>query len=68
MTAQIYQNTLKFLERVQATGLESYAWCEAHAFFSQKIQELAQAQVAQTLKGDGKDAASPSKGNTSDSK
>lgn len=56
MSIQIYQNVLKFLERVQTTGLEAYAFCEAHAFLTQQMQALAkttaQAQLAKEEKKD----------------
>jgi hypothetical protein len=40
MDVKIAQNILKFLERVQATGLEAYAWCEAHAAVAKEVERL----------------------------
>jgi hypothetical protein len=54
MSIQILQNTLKFLERVQTTGVEAYAWCEAHSYLTQEAKRLAQdvLKVPQEAKSD----------------
>lgn len=40
MNSNTLKNVVKFLERVQATGLEAYAWCEAHAQLNEEIKRL----------------------------
>lgn len=39
MNVNVMQNALKFLERVDAKGMECYAWCEVHASLQQEIRE-----------------------------
>lgn len=46
MSVQILQNVKGFLERSPATGLECYAWCEAHAYIVQCIRELQKTEAA----------------------
>lgn len=40
MNAQILANVLKFMERAQVTGPESYAWVEAHQHIQTEITRL----------------------------
>ena len=39
---QVLKNAAKFLERVNATGQECYAWCEAHAYLLKLVQDAEQ--------------------------
>lgn len=45
MNLQVLSNILRFLERVNVSGAEAYAWCEAHQFIQSEAQRLAQAQL-----------------------
>lgn len=40
MTQQILQNIMKFMERANAVGPESFAWCEAYAALMQELNKL----------------------------
>lgn len=40
MTLKILQNVATFMGRVQMTGNEAVAWCEAMATINQKIAEF----------------------------
>lgn len=40
MTATIVQNIIKFMERANAVGPESFAWCEAYAALMQELNRL----------------------------
>lgn len=46
MNIQILANILKFLERVNVSGSEAYAWCDAHSYIRNEITQLAQAQTS----------------------
>lgn len=46
MTIQVFQNVLRFLERVDPKGIaETYALTEAHQFIQKELERLAQAHV-----------------------
>jgi hypothetical protein len=48
MNIQILANILKFLEKANVTGGESYAWCEAHQYIQNEINKLAQQKMAES--------------------
>lgn len=48
MSLQILTNIAKFMERVQVSGSEAYAWVEAHQYVQGEAHKLAQSQIAST--------------------
>lgn len=49
MNVQILSNVLKFLERVNVSGLESYAWCEAHQALQTEIARLSRVEAKSAI-------------------
>lgn len=48
MNPTIVQNTMKFLERAQVSGIESFAWCECYAALKQMLETMTTPQKAQS--------------------